>query len=231
MKEAIILAGGLGTRLYPLTLTVPKPMVPVAGQPFLEYLLRRLQGHGFNRVVLSVGYLGEQIEAYFGRQWRGLELLYTYEKSPLGTGGAIALAMSGIQSEHVLVLNGDTFCAVDWKLMFDFHTAKHADLSIALKPMQSFERYGNVKVLNDRVVSFEEKRCVISGQINTGVYILKKSLFNPFLMPEVFSFETDFLQCKLNEVLVCAFITEAYFIDIGVPEDYQRAQIELSEKV
>jgi len=231
MKEAIILAGGLGTRLYPLTLTVPKPMVPIAGKPFLEYLLSRLVEKGFVRVILSVGYLGEQIEAHFGSDWQGLELVYAYEENPLGTGGAIALALSFASEEHVLVLNGDTFCAIDWQAMASFHIEKQADLTIALKPMQDFERYGNVEVINDQIVSFSEKQYVNSGQINTGVYILNKSLFTKFSMSEKFSFEVDFLQCKLSEVSVNAFMTDSYFIDIGIPEDYQRAQVELALEI
>ena len=231
MKEAIILAGGLGTRLYPLTLTVPKPMVPIADKPFLEYLIARLQVHGFTRIVLSVGYLGKQIEDHFGSNWLGIELCYVYENSPLGTGGAIALAMHEVSSDHVLVLNGDTFCALDWQLMGDCHKNKHADLTIALKPMKNFDRYGNVKVLGKRVISFEEKQFVSSGQINTGVYILNKLLFDSFDMPEKFSFEVDFLQSKLDQIMVCAFVSNDYFIDIGIPEDYQRAQTELPNKV
>jgi len=231
MKEAVILAGGLGTRLYPLTLTVPKPMVPVSDKPFLEYLLNRLLEHGFSRVILSVGYLGKQIESYFGKSWQGLELIYAYEESPLGTGGAIALALSYAQTEHVLVLNGDTFCALDWHGMEAFHNNKKADLTIALKPMTNFDRYGNVEVDSERIVSFDEKQHVISGQINTGVYILNKTLFKTFSMPEKFSFEVDFLQCKLTEVLVAAFMTDSYFIDIGIPEDYQRAQVELPSEI
>ncbi len=231
MKEAIILAGGLGTRLYPLTLTVPKPMVPIAEKPFLEYLLVRLIEKEFSRVILSVGHLGEQIESHFGNKWQGLELVYAYEESPLGTGGAMALALSFAQDEQVLVLNGDTFCAIDWQAMALFHTKKQADLTIALKPMQEFERYGNVEVLNERIIAFAEKKYVRSGQINTGVYILNKSLFKKFNMPEIFSFEVDFLQTKLAEVFVSAFITNSYFIDIGIPEDYQRAQTELVQEV
>jgi len=227
MKEAIILAGGLGTRLYPLTLTVPKPMVPVSDKPFLEYLLTRLKEREYSRVILSVGYLGEQIEAYFGSSWHGLELIYAYEETPLGTGGAIALALTFAKDTNVLVLNGDTFCAIDWQAMALFHIDSNADLTIALKPMKNFERYGNVEMDKGRVVSFEEKQYVNSGQINTGVYILNKSLFKIFPMPEKFSFEVDFLQCKLNEVTVNAFMTDSYFIDIGIPEDYQRAQSEL----
>jgi len=231
MKEAVILAGGLGTRLYPLTLTVPKPMVPVSDQPFLEYLLNRLSEHGFSRVILSVGYLGEQIEAYFGNNWQGLELVYAYETTPLGTGGAIAFALSFTQTEQILVLNGDTFCAVDWQSMVKFHLQKQADLTITLKPMKNFDRYGNVEVKEDRVVQFDEKQFVDSGNINTGVYILNKSVFKIFSMPEKFSFEIDFLQCKLSDMNVSAYITQAYFIDIGIPEDYQRAQVELKLEV
>lgn len=231
MKEAIILAGGLGTRLYPLTLTVPKPMVPISEKPFLEYLLNRLLEHGFSRVILSVGYLGEQIESYFGNNWNALEIIYAYEEEPLGTGGAIALALSFAQTEQVLVLNGDTFCAIDWQAMELFHLKKQADLTITLKLMKDFDRYGNVKVADERIISFDEKQYVSTGQINTGVYILNRSIFDTFLMPKKFSFEMDFLQCKLEAVWVSAFMTDGYFIDIGIPADYQRAQKELEAEI
>ncbi|MGH8559660.1 MAG: nucleotidyltransferase family protein [Methylococcales bacterium] len=231
MNEAIILAGGLGTRLYPLTRTVPKPMMPIAEKPFLEYLLERLSKHGFSRIALSVGYLGEQIESHFGPEWHGLELFYAHEDAPLGTGGAIALTLPYLRSDYTLVLNGDTFCALDWQAMGRFHENKSADLTIALKPMYNFQRYGNVKVCEERVISFEEKQFVSSGQMNTGVYILNRDLFVHFKMPEVFSFEMDFLQCRLHEVVAAAFMTDGYFIDIGVPADYDRARSELPEMI
>jgi D-glycero-alpha-D-manno-heptose 1-phosphate guanylyltransferase len=231
VKEAIILAGGPGTRLYPLTRTIPKPMVPIAEKPFLEYLLERLSKHGYSRVVLSLGYLGEQIESHFGSEWHELELLHAQEEIPLGTGGAIALALSYLRSDYALVLNGDTFCAVDWQAMGRFHEIRKADLTIALKPMCNFQRYGNVKMFDGRITSFEEKQFVRAGQINTGSYILNRDLFAPFNLPEVFSFEIDFLQCRLNEVVAAAFMTDGYFIDIGVPADYDRAQLELPAMV
>lgn len=225
--DAIILAGGKGTRLRPLTITVPKPMVPVADKPFLHYLLSMLKKEGIQRVIFSIGYLGDQIIDHFGQSWNGLELIYISEKEPLGTGGAIAACMDKIVNDHVVVVNGDTFCQIDLKRMMASHVETHADISIALKEMFNFERYGVVDVKGHKIKRFNEKRKVTKGFINTGTYCLNKNIFKINNMPDKFSFETDFMQKKINQLNSNAFITQGYFIDIGMPDDYQKAQIEL----
>ncbi len=224
--EAIILAGGKGTRLRPLTLTVPKPMVPVVDKPFLYYLLKMLKGEGVTRVVFSVGYLGEQIRDYFGEFWCGLELSYVLEKEPLGTGGAISACMDKVTDDEVVVINGDTYCQIDLNEMILSHKQHRAEITIALKEMFDFDRYGtvDVDVSNGAIQQFNEKRKINKGYINTGTYCLNKNIFERHNMPEKFSFETDFMQMKINELKSNAFETNGYFIDIGVQDDYQRFQ-------
>lgn len=225
--EAIILAGGKGTRLGELTRLVPKPMVPVAGRPFLEYLLTEAFGQGVRRAVLSVGHFADQVEAHFGRQWHGIEIDYAYEDAPLGTGGAIALALPGIRGEHCFVLNGDTIFRVDLQRMQAFHRQHSAQLTLALKPMQNFDRYGTVQIDDGRVVGFREKSPTDSGLINGGVYLLEKSLRDALPAQGAFSFENDVMAAKTASLNMYGFRDDGYFIDIGIPEDYRRAGEEL----
>ena len=225
--EAIILAGGKGTRLRPLTLTVPKPMVPIADKPFLYYLLLLLKKEGINRVIFSIGYLGYHIKDYFGENWQGIELEYVIEENPLGTGGAIKGCMKMVNESSVFVVNGDTFCHTNLADMMVSHLKNQADISIVLKEMYNFDRYGTVEIVNNQVKKFNEKKKVKNGFINTGTYCLNKKVFDYIKMPEMFSFEIDFLQNKLSQIKTNAFYTDAYFIDIGIPEDYNRAQHEL----
>jgi D-glycero-alpha-D-manno-heptose 1-phosphate guanylyltransferase len=231
--EAIILAGGKGTRLRPFTLTVPKPMVPIAGKPFLYYLLKMLKAEGVTRVIFSVGYLGEQIMDYFGECWLDLEISYVQEKEPLGTGGAISKCMAKVIDDEVIVINGDTYCQIDLNKMISLHKLHHAEITIVLKEMFDFDRYGTVDIFaNSGIVKrFNEKRKVNKGYINTGTYCLNKSIFERYGMPEKYSFETDFLQARINELKSYAFKTNGYFIDIGVQDDYQRFQKDIETGV
>lgn len=227
--EAIVLAGGLGTRLGKLTERQCKPMVPVAGQPFLAFVLDHLARYEVDRAVLSLGHFGEQIEAYFGTRWRGMMLDYVRDPVPLGTGGAIQHSLGQVTTDDVLVVNGDTLFAVPLDEMAASHAEHNADLSMALKPMRDFDRYGAVRTDNGRIVAFEEKRFVSEGMINGGVYLLRRDLFTRDSSAQLqrFSLETDFLPARLGELHACAFLSDAYFIDIGVPEDYARANDEL----
>lgn len=229
--DAVILAGGLGTRLRPLTRDLPKPMVPVADRPFLEYVLDYLAASAVKRVILSVGYRGEMIEAYFAHDWRGMDLVYAHEDKPLGTGGAVRHCLEYLGERTFFVLNGDTFFRVPLADMWRFHHNRNAELSMALKPMKNFERYGNVQTVDERVTAFEEKRPLAEGQINGGIYILDASLFERFSFPEKFSLETDLFEKHLKEIRAFGYSSDAYFIDIGIPEDFARAQTELPQEL
>lgn len=225
--EAIVLAGGLGTRLKAVTQTLPKPMAPIGSRPFLEFLLENLVQNGISRVLLSVGYKHEKISSYFGNQYKACELVYSVEHEPLGTGGAVRLALGQASSENVWIVNGDTFFDIPLNKMFQFHLEKRSDLTLGLKPMLDFDRYGNVALFETKVIGFEEKKYQACGQINGGVYCLRRETFEKLELPTRFSFEKEFIEAYLNIIEVNGFISDGYFIDIGVPEDYERARTEL----
>lgn len=226
--EAIILAGGLGTRLQSVLHGLPKPMAAIGSQPFLALLLDSLVQQHVQRVILSVGYRYEAIQSYFGSSYRSCELVYAIESEPLGTGGAIRQALQQAESETVCIMNGDTMFQVPLEAMIHFHQVQQADLTLALKPMANFDRYGNVIVSGTRITRFEEKQYCSQGNINGGVYLLNRSRFEQFNLPAKFSFETDFLQQRLDQLQIHGFVSDRYFIDIGIPEDYEKAQRELS---
>ena len=235
--EAIVLAGGLGTRLASRLNGIPKPMAPVAGRPFLEHLLERLQAAGCSRIVLSVGHLSGVIQQHFGADFQGMPLAYAVEPMPLGTGGAIALALRSAREPQVLVLNGDTFVDADYAGMLASHGSTGADVTMAVVHQADVARYGEVLLQGDaatgseRVVGFREKGRSGPGWINAGVYVLGREFDWPGGLGETFSFETDVLMRQPSELHITAFQVGGGFIDIGVPEDLDRAQRELAPRV
>lgn len=225
--EAIILAGGLGTRLRERISDLPKPMAPIVNRPFLLYLLEQLYQYNITRIVISTGYMHEKIEQYFGNKYRDIDLVYSVEEEPLGTGGAIRKAYEQINEDDILILNGDTFFNIDINAAYEQHKSSNADLTIALKAMKNFDRYGEVILLGNKVIKFEEKKFRDNGYINGGIYFAKSGLFDNITLPSKFSFEIDFMQRYLSRLKFTGYLSEAYFIDIGIPEDYARAQSEL----
>ena len=147
--EAIVLAGGMGTRLKSVVSDIPKPMAPVGGRPFLEYILNYLSRSGFNKVVLSVGFKWETIENYFGNKYREMSLDYAIEKLPLGTGGGIRLALEMCTSKEVFIFNGDTFFAVNISSLNESSLSEKHKIILALKSMENFDRYGSVETVNN----------------------------------------------------------------------------------
>ena len=227
--EAIILAGGLGTRLSGVVSDLPKPLAPVNGRPFLNYTFRYLLRNQIAKAILATGHLHHKIEEAYGKRYKGLDLDYSVERQPLGTGGCIRRAFDRVSSDDILIINGDTFFNVQVDGMLTQHETTNAVLTIALKPMQNISRYGIVRTESTRVISFEEKKKVDAGQINGGVYLARRQLFDGFELPKRFSFEEDFLKKFTSRLMMHAYVSDAYFIDIGVPEDYQRAQSEMRE--
>ncbi len=226
--EAIVLAGGLGTRLKTVVSDVPKPMAPVAGKPFLSYILNWLHQNGITRVILSVGYKWETIHNVYGVEYRSMKLSYSVERSPLGTGGAIALGMEKVEEDEVFIINGDTFFNINLKEFREFHIKQNRKISLALKPMVNFDRYGKVELDNtNRIIKFFEKQSTSKGLINAGIYFADKNLTRLFPRTKKFSFEKDFLEMKLDKLNVGGYVADKYFIDIGIPDDFNRAQTEL----
>lgn len=226
--EAIILAGGLGTRLAARLHGVPKPMAPIGGRPFLEILLSQLQRASCTRALLSVGHLHQAIQSHFGDSLDGMRLDYIVEKFPLGTGGAIRAALAKASENTVLVLNGDTFLQMDYAAMLEFHAAEAATLTVAVTEQADIARYGGVVVAERRIVGFQEKGQSGPGWINAGAYALQKDVQWPKTLAEKFSFETDFLVPELVRLAPAAYKVNGFFLDIGVPEDLDRAQVELA---
>ncbi len=227
--EAIVLAGGFGTRLASRLEGVPKPMAPVAGRPFLEILLTQLRRAGCNRVMLSVGHLHQVIQAHFGSSFHGMHVDYVIESVPLGTGGAIRLALAQAQEESVLVLNGDTFLQADYADMMRFHAAECAGVTIAVVHHPDLARYGGVILEGTRIVGFAEKGLSGPGWISAGTYVLAKNLVWPPALKEKFSIETDFFAPEIGSLRPNAYKVDGYFLDIGIPEDLDRAQTELAQ--
>lgn len=227
--EAIILAGGFGTRLRHIVKDVPKPMAPICGKPFLWYVLNDLKDKGIDRFILAVGYKKECIKEFFGCSFCGIEILYSDENEPLYTGGAIKQALSLCQQTDIFIINGDTFFDVNLAEMYRAHQKNKATLTIATKCMKDFNRYGTV--ITDetkRIIGFTEKKDCAKGNINGGIYLLTHNALDNMLVSK-FSFELDYMQKKVSASNFYAFPSKGYFIDIGIPEDYAKAQEDFAD--
>lgn len=232
IKEAIILAGGLGTRLRETVPDLPKSMAPVADRPFLSYLIDYLRMEGVQRFIFSLGYKGNLIEEYLAEAYPTLQYTSVHEKEPLGTGGGIRLAIQQATGENVVVANGDTLFKVKLADLEDLHLKTNFECTLALKPMQNFSRYGVVETdAVGRILSFREKQFYERGTINGGVYLVNKEKFLARKLSEKFSFEKDYLQKFCGEGQFYGSVQDGYFIDIGIPEDYQKAQADMKQQI
>jgi D-glycero-alpha-D-manno-heptose 1-phosphate guanylyltransferase len=229
ITTAIILAGGLGTRLRSVVNDLPKCMAPVAGHPFLKYVMDELMLQGVTHFILSVGYKREAIIEFVNKTYPSGNIEFAIEEEPLGTGGAIKLSAALSKEQDCFVLNGDTIFKVDLSGLSNTHNSIKADCTLSLKPMKKFDRYGAVETdITNRIISFNEKQFYNDGLINGGVYALNTASFLSEALPQKFSFEKDYLEQFYKERKLYGFQSESYFIDIGIPEDYERAQIEFS---
>lgn len=229
--KALVLAGGLGTRLRERVPDLPKVMAPVAGRPFLEYVLDGLQAGDIREVILSVGYKSAEIIGHFGNRYRDTAIRYAVESEPLGTGGAIMHALSGEPDEPVLVCNGDTLLGIDYRELRRWYAAIQAKLAMVLRVVPEVARYGSVLTSGERVLGYEEKGRSGPGLINAGMYMLERRVFDELGFSGKFSFEADFLQPHCATLQPRAYVSAGYFIDIGIPADFDRAQSELAQLV
>jgi D-glycero-alpha-D-manno-heptose 1-phosphate guanylyltransferase len=228
VTEAVILAGGLGTRLREAVPDLPKCMAPVNGHPFIVYVIRYLQKQGITKFIFSLGYRSEAFTGLLAATLDKASYRVVIEDEPLGTGGAIQLACKHATAKDLVVLNGDSIFKLDLAKIAAFHVSHNAECTLALKPMQHFERYGVVELNNDNSIAvFKEKQSYAEGTINGGVYILDRDRFLAKGFPQKFSFETDYLQKYYSNGNIFGIIDGGYFIDIGVPEDYRKAQNDL----
>jgi D-glycero-alpha-D-manno-heptose 1-phosphate guanylyltransferase len=225
VTEAIVLAGGLGTRLRSAVSDVPKPMAPVAGQPFLMYLLRFLEMNGIHHVLLAVGYRHEAIREVFGSHLGSLKLTYSVEVEPLGTGGALRQALERVQGSFVFVLNGDTFLRLNYQRMASvLQLYPGARLVVALRRIGDASRYGTAVVAHGRIESFAARGTPGGALINAGSYLVARDIFDHYPAPSKFSWEDDFLQPYASQIRPIAFECDEPFIDIGIPEALKQAQ-------
>ncbi|MBP5590218.1 MAG: NTP transferase domain-containing protein, partial [Bacteroidales bacterium] len=222
--EAIILAGGLGTRLRDTVPDLPKPMAPINGKPFLEYQLEWLSKYDIKKIVLSTGFMADKISSYFGNEYNGIPLEYSIETTPLGTGGAIAYSLQKTSGKNVLVVNGDTWFPINIKDFLSFHKKLKSDISLALKRMTNFSRYGTVDLEKETILHFNEKKKCEEGLINGGIYLLNKRVFDN-IDKSTFSFEKEILEKRSESGYIKGMIFDSPFIDIGIPEDYEKATL------
>lgn len=227
--EAIVLAGGFGTRLRQVVADVPKPMAPIAERPFLEILLSSLAQKGFSRAVLSLGFMAEKIRDYFGSRFAGLDLEYVLEDTPLGTGGATRLAVEACNQDHVFVFNGDTYLDLEVELLEQQWQARRYPIVVG-RQVPDTARYGRLVVNGDRITAFAEKGIAGAGLINAGCYVLARGALSRFSLNQPFSIETDYLASEVSRATVDVFVSAGMFVDIGVPDDYARAQTLLVDR-
>jgi D-glycero-alpha-D-manno-heptose 1-phosphate guanylyltransferase len=223
---AAILAGGLGTRLRSRVANRPKVLAPVRGRPYLAYLLEQLAGAGVRTVVLLTGYLADQVRLTFGDSYLGLRLMYSCEPSPLGTAGALRLALPYLSSSTILLLNGDSYCAASLPEFWKFHQRQAADLSLVLTSVEDCSRYGCVQLGPDgRVLRFEEKNRVGgAGWVNAGIYLMNRSLIQAIPADVPSSLEREMCPKWAANERCFGFPSRGHFLDIGTPESYAQAE-------
>ncbi len=230
IKEAIILAGGLGTRLRSAVPELPKCMAPVNGKPFLRYVIAYLQKEGIEKFIFSLGYKHEYICNWLATHYASSMYSTVIETEPLGTGGAIFKSCNAINNKHAIITNGDTMFTVSLAALTAMHIDNHAACTLALKPMKNFDRYGVVATnASHQIVSFKEKKFYTEGFINGGMYALNVESFKQHNWSEKFSFEKDYLEKVVDDKILFGLKEDAYFIDIGIPEDYERVQYEFAQ--
>lgn len=227
--SAVILAGGLGTRIRPVVSDRPKVLASVHGRPFLAYLLDQLVKAGIMEVVLCTGYLGEQVQTALGNNYGPLHLAYSQETELMGTGGALRIALPLLKTDPVLVLNGDSYCEADLPAFYRQHQAVKAKASLLLTYLSDARRYGWVEIEEDgRVLGFEEKGQSSAGWINAGIYLLSRMFLQAIPSGRFVSLEKEifpaWIGCGLYGFLSKLVGTGEHFLDIGIPEDYAAAE-------
>jgi D-glycero-alpha-D-manno-heptose 1-phosphate guanylyltransferase len=223
LNEAIVLCGGLGTRLRPVVSDVPKPMAPISGRPFLEYLLAFLAAEGVSRVIMAAGYKHQVIADHFGARWNGLDIAYSIEPEPLGTGGGLRLAMGRLEAAAGLVVNGDSLLITPLAPLARA-IADGAALAMAACWRADAAGCGVYELDGGRLSGFHQGAPGEAGLVNAGVYAVTRDLFAGAPLPAAFSFEQDFLAPFAGRIEARVVTVEGGFIDIGLPETYAAAQ-------
>lgn len=228
----VVLAGGLGTRLRPTVSYKPKVMANVNGRPFLTYLLDQLEDAGLHKVVLCTGYMADAVSKEIGDTYKSLKIIYSKEDDPLGTAGAIKLAVPHLDSEYILVMNGDSYIDTDLNNFLNWHVENNCSASILLTKVNDISRYGKVVVAEDgQIVNFEEKGGESGpGWINAGVYLLDKETLKYLPQETPSSMEKQFFPALAGKGLY-GFQSKGEFFDIGTPESYAKAELFFSQRL
>ncbi len=221
--ETIVLAGGFGSRLNSHLMGNPKPIVDINGKPFLYYLFNYLKKNNVKKIILSVFYKYEKIINLFGHDYEGIDIVYSIDPSPLGTGGALKNAVKHVNSKNAIIVNGDTYYDIDLNKLFKKHINNQNDITMAVKPMKNFTRYGSVDIDSDNnVIKFMKKKKQVFGYIDGGIMCINKNIFRDYNKKK-FSFN-DFISSNLIAFGVKAIKFDNSFIDIGTPDDYNKAK-------
>ena len=229
--KALLLVGGLGTRLKQFTSGLPKPMAEVGGKPFLEYLIYQLVNQGFRDIIFCIGYLGDKIQRHFGNgdRW-GVHIEYSWERISLGTAGAIKLATKKFADQNFLVMNGDSLLIFNINKLIKFHQKKMAKATIALLKVYNMKRFGKVEVNTEgEVLKFVEKGAIGKGVINGGVYVLNRKILNYIPGETECSLESEVFPKLIGNGCYGMVVENAFFVDIGTPEAYRSIQEKTEE--
>jgi D-glycero-alpha-D-manno-heptose 1-phosphate guanylyltransferase len=220
---AVILVGGLGSRLRSVVSDRPKVLAEVSGRPFLAYILNQIAAAGITRVVLCTGYKGEQVYTTFGEAYAGIKIVYSQEQAPLGTAGALYLALPLIQSDPFIVFNGDSICNVDLNAYWKWHLASDSYASLVMAQVPEVQRYGSVRIdENDNILNFTEKNHTGEGMINAGIYLISLDLLKTISADAPVSLERDIFPGLIPGKLR-GYQSKAQFLDIGTPDAYNQA--------
>ncbi|BCO37323.1 GDP-mannose pyrophosphorylase [Mycobacterium heckeshornense] len=228
--DAVVLVGGKGTRLRPLTLSAPKPMLPIAGLPLLTHLLSRIAAAGIEHVVLGTSYQPAVFEAEFGDGSKlGLQIEYVTEERPLGTGGAIANVAAQLRHDTVMVFNGDVLAGADLHQLLEYHRANRADVTLHLVRVSDPRAFGCVPTENGRVTAFLEKtQDPPTDQINAGCYVFAREIIDRIPRGREVSVEREVFPALLSDgVRICGYVDASYWRDMGTPEDFVRGSADL----
>lgn len=231
--DVLILCGGLGKRLKKISSSVPKPMIKIGKRPFLDIIIDHLAGFGLRHFILGVGYKADMINDYYTKNpKKDIKILFSPERNPLDTGGAVKNAKRFIKSNCFFVLNGDSFCRFNPVKFLTFHRKKKALISILLKKESQGKDYGEIKIdKSSRILSFNEKNQKVKKcLINAGIYIFDKRVFGLMSYGRKFSLERDFFP-EMSGKDIFGYINSGFFIDIGTPERYSKAKRYFSRKI
>jgi D-glycero-alpha-D-manno-heptose 1-phosphate guanylyltransferase len=230
IRKAVVLAGGRGTRLATVVADRPKPMAEIRNLPFLHYLILDLKNKGITEVVLLVGYMHELIEDYFQKEYHGVKISYEIEHEPRGTGGLVC-ELSRKWSESILLINGDTYFDVDIQSMHRLYLSTKS-VVMAVREVDKQDRYGALEIENDIIIDFKEKTWIEKGYINGGIYLLPQGVFETYSdLPFSFSLEKEFFEAYKSDLNIKPFYSDGFFIDIGIPEDFQAAQTSIPRQL